>query len=265
MSKYLFDNLESLNDFKNDKSTAIILDIDGTISEIAPTPKEAVVSTLMRSELIKLKERFDLLAIISGRSVNDAMSMVGIEDILYVGNHGLEYFFDGQYSVAEEVEKYLSQIKQSADQLNIELGDIEGILFEDKGICYSIHYRQCNDGELVRRKILKSLKNGSESKTLQISEGRKLVEIRPPLGFDKGVILNRIIEKYDLNKIIYLGDDITDVDAFKKLSELENKGKIRSASVLVFSNEIPSYVKNSTSFFVGSVNEVLKFFRWLLI
>ncbi|MDO8870878.1 MAG: trehalose-phosphatase [Methanobacteriaceae archaeon] len=264
MSKYLFDNLKMINDFKNDKSTAIILDIDGTISEIAPTPQEAVVNSAMHAELIKLKEKFDLLAIISGRSVNDARAMVGIEDILYVGNHGLEYFFDGQYSVAEEVEKYLHQIEQSADQLNIELGDIEGILFEDKGICYSIHYRQCNDGEVVRKKILNSLKNGPESKNLQISEGRKLVEIKPPLGFDKGVILHRIIEKHDLNKVIYLGDDITDLDAFKKLSELENEGKIRSASILVFSNEIPSYVKNSTSFFVDSVNEVLNFFRWLL-
>jgi trehalose 6-phosphate phosphatase len=263
MPKYLFDNLKLFNDFKNDINTAIIVDIDGTISEIAPTPQEAVVSPAMRKELIKLREKFALLAVISGRSLKDAQAMVGVEEILYVGNHGLEYYFDGQYHVAEEVEKYLHQIKQTGHQLNIDLDDIEGILFEDKSICYSIHYRQCNEGEVVRRKILNSIKNRPASKNLQIKEGRKVIELKPPVNYDKGVIIGKIIEDHNLKKIIYLGDDITDVDAFQKLSELENTIHILTGSIVVRSNEIPSYVKNSASFFVCSVNEVLKFFRWL--
>lgn len=262
--KYLFDNLDSFIEFKNDISTAILTDIDGTISEIVDTPQKALINPSMRNELLRLKNKFSLLAVISGRSLKDAQSMLGIEDILYVGNHGLEYFFDGEYHLVKEVETYLSPIQTTANNLNRDLSDIKGLLFEDKGICYSIHYRECNDKEIVRKKILNSIEKVPESKNLQISEGRKIIELKPPVGYDKGTIIHEIIDKYNLKKIIYLGDDITDLDAFEKLRNLETQGKIRSASIVVLSNEIPSYVKNSAQFFVCNVNEVLKFFRWLL-
>jgi trehalose 6-phosphate phosphatase len=264
MGKYLFDNLKCLSEFKNDKSTAIITDIDGTISEIAPAPEKALVTDSMKKELIKLKEKFGLLVIISGRSVYSAYKMVGVEGILYVGNHGLEYLFEGEYSVAEGVEKYLPALKQITGELKEELSDIPGILLEDKGICSSIHYRQCDEPEIARANIINSIKKCAESKNLQVAEGRKLVELKPPLGYDKGFIIHKIIEENDLKKIIYLGDDITDVDAFQKLKDLKNANEIQSATILVLSLEIPKYIKNSASFFVHDVREVLKFFRWLL-
>ncbi len=264
MAKYLFENLELISEFKNDKNTAIITDIDGTISEIVPTPGEAVVNADMKQAIVKLKEKFKLVGVISGRSVYKAQEMVGVDGILYVGNHGMEYIFDGEYFLVPEVKEYLSQIKQCGGQLNEELCHIPGILFEDKGICHSIHYRQCNNPEMVRSKIIKSIQNSPHSKNLQISEGRKLVELKPPSSYDKGTIINKIIEEYDLKKIIYLGDDITDVDAFKRLNELEKDQIIRSVSVLVISKEIPTHIKNSASFFLLNIKEVLRLFRWLL-
>jgi trehalose 6-phosphate phosphatase len=265
MTEYLFKNLEYLETFKNDPSTAIVTDIDGTISEIAPTPEEAVVTNSMRKEMVKLKEKFQLVAVISGRSVLNAREMVGVEGLLYVGNHGLEFLKDSRHSVYPEVEKYLPQIKKTGKKLkNGDLSNINGLIFEDKGICYSIHYRLSNPSENAREKILNTLHNDPECKKLKISEGRQLVELKPPVSCDKGTILNNIIEQYNLQKIIYLGDDITDADAFNKLKELEKDGKVKGASILVLSNEIPSYVKKDSSFFVNSVDEVLKFFGWLL-
>ncbi len=264
MSRYLFDNLEFFKDFKNSGETAIITDIDGTISEIASTPQEAVVTPAMHDILIKLRDKFGLLAVISGRSVKDAQTMVGVEDILYVGNHGLEYSFGGDYSTIKDIKQYLPSIKESAGQLNRELCDIEGILFEDKEICYSIHYRGCPEGDLIRDKIINCLKKYPSSENIQIKEGRKVVELKPPLDYDKGIIIQQIIEEHELKKVIYLGDDITDFDAFTKLNELEKSKPLLNGSIVVLSSEIPSYVKNSASFFVCNVNEVLKFFRWLL-
>lgn len=265
MSKYLFNNLEYLETFKNDPSTAIVTDIDGTISEIAPTPEEAVVTDSMRKEIVKLKEKFGLVAVISGRSVLNAREMVGVEELLYVGNHGLEFLKNGQISMYPEVEKYLPQIKKTGQGLkNGDLSCVNGLIFEDKGICFSIHYRLSNPSENAREKILNTLQNDPDCKKLKISEGRQLVELKPPVSCDKGTILNNIIEQYNLEKIIYLGDDITDADAFNKLKELEKEGKIRGASVLVLSSEIPSYVKKDSSFFVNGVHEVLKFFKWFL-
>ena len=90
------------------------------------------------------------------------------------------------------------------------------------------------------------------------------MEIKPPINRDKGFIVEKIVEKYDLNRVIYIGDDVTDFDAFIKLKELEKTGKIRMASIIVLSKEIPDYMKSSSLFYVRSVNEVQRFFKWLL-
>ncbi len=240
-------------------------DVDGTISEIAPTPDEAIVTESMQNALAKLNEKFQLVAVISGRSVLNARAMVGVEGLLYVGNHGMEFLKNGHLSMDPQVEKYLPQIKKSGQKLKKgDLSHINGLMFEDKGICYSIHYRLSNSPENVREKILNTLQNDPECKNLKISEGRRLVELKPPVNCDKGTILNSIVDQYNLKKIIYLGDDITDADAFNRLKELENEGKIKGASILIRSGEIPSYVKKHSSFFVNDVDEVLKFFQWLL-
>jgi trehalose 6-phosphate phosphatase len=265
LAKYLLDNLDYLKTYKNDTSTAIVTDVDGTISEIAPTPDEAVVTESMRKELVKLNKKFQLIAVISGRSVLNAREMVGVEGLLYVGNHGMEFLKNGQISMDPSVEKYITQIKKTGQKLkNGDLSQINGLTFEDKGICYSIHYRLASSPENAREKILTTLQDDPECKNLKISEGRRLVELKPPVNRDKGTILQSIIDQYNLKKIIYLGDDITDVDAFNKLKDLENEGKIEGASVLVCSSEIPSYVKKHSSFFVNGVDEILKFFQWLL-
>ncbi len=265
MTEYLFKNLEYLEKFKNDPSTAIVTDIDGTISKIAPTPEEAVVTNSMRKEILKLNKKFQLVAVISGRTVLNAREMVGVEGLLYVGNHGLEYLKDDNLSMYPEVEKYLPLIQKTVQKLkNGDLSHINGLIFEDKGICYSIHYRLSNDSENAREKILNTLRNDPQCNKLKISEGRQLVELKPPVSCDKGTMLNNIIEKYNLQKIVYLGDDITDLDAFNKLKKLDKEGKIKGTSILVLSSEIPSYIKKDSSFFVNGVDDVLKFFRWLL-
>ena len=264
LSKYLLDNVVVLKTFKNDFKTVIVTDIDGTISEIAPTPEKALVTTVMRNMLVKLKEKFSMVVVISGRSALNAREMVGVDGLLYVGNHGMEFLKDGELSRHPDVKKYIPVIKKTGQKLKTgDISSMNGLIFEDKGICYSIHYRLSNPSENPRERILKTLHGYPECKKLNISEGRQLVELKPPVSCDKGTILQNIIEKYGLEKIIYLGDDITDLDAFDKLKRMQNEGKIRGVSILVLSSEIPSYIKEKSTFFVNGVDEVLKFFQWL--
>ncbi|NYB51648.1 MAG: trehalose-phosphatase [Methanobacteriaceae archaeon] len=265
MPEYLFDNLRYLEAFKQDSSTGIVTDIDGTISKIAPTPDEAVVTSTMRRALVQLNEKFKLVAVISGRSVLKAREMVQVDGLLYVGNHGLEFLKDDELCIRPEVEKYIPEINEAGEKLkNSELSSINGLIFEDKGLCYSIHYRLAQGEQNIREKILNSLKDDPVCKELKISEGRCLFELKPPVSYDKGTILHEIIEEHGLEKIIYLGDDITDFDAFSKLKELEKQGIIQGVGILVLSPEIPSYLKKGASFFINNVDEVLKFFQWLL-
>ena len=264
MPKYLFDHLEYLNEFKNAK-TSILTDIDGTISEIATTPEDAVVTPSMQKLLFKLKEKFQIVGVISGRSAMNAKSMVGVDGLLYVGNHGMEYIDGNEIFIDPEALNYLTNIKRSIEKLkNGELSKINGLMFEDKGVCFAIHYRQCVPDENVRNRILNVINDSIDTSKLKLTEGRKIVEIKPPISRDKGFIVEKILEKYDLNRVIYLGDDVTDFDAFLKLKELKKTGKIRMASIIVLSNEIPDYVKSSSLFYVRSVDEVQRFFKWLL-
>lgn len=218
----------------------------------------------MRIEIGKLKEKFSMVAVISGRSALDARNMLKIEGILYIGNHGMEFLENNQIFRPPEVEEYLSQIKRISSKIKSgNLSKIAGVKFENKDVCFSIHYRLCKSPEKTRETILSSLNQEKDCNNLKISEGRKLVEIKPPLEYDKGTVLDYIIKKNELSKIIYLGDDITDVDAFDKLKELKKLKKVDSATILVFSAEIPAYVKENADFFVKSVDEVQKFFKWL--
>ena len=264
ISKYLFDGLEEFNTFKEDKNSTIFIDIDGTISEITKTPEKAVVTSSMRNELLKLQEKFQMVGVISGRSVKNARTMVGMEGLLYIGNHGMEYLNNGEICIDSQAQKYLEDIKKVSRILkNSELSQIKGLIFEDKGICFSIHYRECESPENVHKNILEVISQFMDSSELKVTEGRKIIEIKPPVSQDKGSIIEKIIETYHLNKVIYLGDDITDLDAFNKLRELRKNCNVQSASILVHSSEIPDYLKNSTLFYVNSVDDVQRFFKWL--
>lgn len=265
MPEYLFDHLDELETFKNDDGIAILTDIDGTISEISDTPEGAGVSMSMKRLLSRLNHKFQLVAVISGRSVDNVRSMVDVEGLLYVGNHGMEYMINEIKYISPEAEKYLPDLKRNVEKLeNGDLSKITGLMFEDKGVCLAIHYRQCDLHVDVRKKILDEINKSNDSKNLKVSEGRKVVEIKPSISRDKGYVVEKISVKCGPNKIIYLGDDITDLDAFKKLEELEKTGSVKTASILVLSSEIPDYVKNSSLFYVNNVDEVQRFFNWLL-
>jgi trehalose 6-phosphate phosphatase len=264
MSSYLFQHLPELEKFKNDSLTAIVTDIDGTLSKIASTPDKALVSQDMKDQLEKIQHKYKLVAVLSGRSAVNAREMVGVEGVLYIGNHGLEFLKNGEIYVDPEVEQYLFQVKKAAKTIKEHPScPTDGVLWEDKGVCYSIHYRLCPDPEEAHERILNILKEEGCVEGLKVTEGRKIIEIRPPVGFDKGQIIEKLVDENNLDKVIYLGDDVTDADAFGKLRELNNKGEIKGVGVLIISDEIPPGLKESANFYLNSVDEVLKFFTWI--
>ena len=266
MPKYLFDHLNEFEDFRKDEKTAVITDIDGTISKIVLDPYEATISQIMRATLKKLVNKFQLVGIITGRNVRNAEEMLEVEGLLYIGSHGLEYLKDDEIYIEPEVEEYLPLIQKVAQNIQTEeeLCNIKNILFQEKGLCFTVHYRKCEDPEGTRRKILDAINELEGLEKFKITEGRKVVEIRPKIGHDKGTILEKLLFENALGKIIYLGDDVTDVDAFNKLKELKEESKVNGVGIVVVSEEVPDYVKENASFYVNGVEEVQRFFNWLL-
>lgn len=262
-SKYLFEHLDEFFDLKEDNRTAIITDIDGTISRIVPTPMEAVVDQDMKDTIRKLAEKFEFTGVMTGRSIENALEMVGDENLIYIGNHGLEQLKNGRICADPEVKKFLPVIKKVGKSIKKKLSNYGCILFQDKELSFTVHYRLCDDGGEIRQTVLDAIAEINDSKHLKISEGRKVIEIRPPLGHNKGTILQNLIFENDIKKIIYLGDDITDADAFIQLNELNKQKKVKAISIVVISKETPQYVKRSASYYVNSIDEVQKFFKWI--
>lgn len=264
MPKNLLDHLKEIEKYKNPE-TVIVTDIDGTISSIESLPHQAVITNNMEGILNNIQQKFKLLAIITGRSLKDALEMINIPGILYVGNHGMEYQRNNEIITDKKALNYIPKINNLYEKLKHESSMKQpGIILENKNACISIHYRTTKDPQSVRKTILKTLKNIKTTEGLQIKEGRKIIEVRPPIGNDKGKIINKIVKNYQARKLIYLGDDIIDVDAFREISKLSNEKNVECTSILVRSNETPEFVKENAEYYVNSVEEVEIFFNWLL-
>ena len=109
MPKNLLNHLKDLEKYKNPE-TIIVTDIDGTISTIESLPHQAVVTTNMKCILNRIQENFKLLAIITGRSLEDALKMINIPGILYIGNHGMEYQIKNEIITDKKILNYIPQI-----------------------------------------------------------------------------------------------------------------------------------------------------------
>ena len=247
----LFDHLDKVQRVLASRPFGLVTDVDGTISWIAPSPQEAIVSPMCRRHLSALVDRLDLVAVISGRPLNEVMDMVGVEGVVYVGNHGLEMWNRGAPQMWPGSERYIDIIASAVAALNNML-DIDGLFFENKGLTASIHYRSCTDMDFARRQILVVVESLSQASDLRITDGRKVVELRPRLEVDKGSALKSLIEKYDLSGVIYIGDDVSDVDAFEAL----HNSRIKGMAIGVGSDEAPSRLYEAADFAIDGVGQV---------
>lgn len=203
----------------------LFLDFDGTLAPIVEQPQKASLSPDMKTTLATLSQRNSaFLAIVTGRSLADIRQKVGINAITYIANHGFE--IEGlNIHVRKPLDPHTIQAYR---KIEIELRDIlkgiPGIIFEDKGLVLSIHYRMVNDTEknFVKQSINRIAKPHIRSREVSLRKGKEVSEIRPPINWDKGkaiLFLLHSMKKSPSQKsvMIYIGDDDTDEDAFKAL------------------------------------------------
>lgn len=256
---YLFDHLDSVRKALAISPLGLITDIDGTISEIAQFPQQARVSRVCRESLASLTNRLELVAAISGRPVLEARDMVGIDGMVYVGNHGLERWEDGVVNFADGLQGFPAKVAAVKGEMGTLLS-IEGVAFEDKGMALAIHYRRCRDRERARRSILEKIASSAITRDFRAVEGRMVVELRPILGVNKGTAVKALIDEYRLSGGIYLGDDISDVDAFAVMHQKGFKG----LALGVTDMETPHQVATEADFTLNGVNDVERFLIWLV-
>jgi trehalose 6-phosphate phosphatase len=243
-------------------SVAIFTDIDGTLAPIVPTPDMSEVSDELKELLGRLSERYLLVAGISGRKTEDALDLVGLADVVYFGNHGFEILRDGEVEVTPEALPYLEKVQELENNARQELAPL-GAFVEEKGITASIHYR--NAPPEVGEKSVDFVKREGERLGLRITVGRGVVEARPPIRADKGTAVRALVEEYRPERAMFLGDDTTDLDAFRELVELREEGALKEIlRVGVASEEGPPEITSEADIVVDGVDGVDVVLRALL-
>ena len=191
---------------------AVCLDYDGTLSDIVPDPATATLVDGAAEVLTRLAQRCPV-AILSGRDLADVRNRVGVPGIWYAGSHGFESIApDGSYRQNEAAVVAVPVLEQAAADLREALSHIDGNRVEHKRFAVAVHYRDVA-AERVGEVVATTHRLG-RLRQLRVTNGRKVVELRPDVEWNKGTTLALIRDELPGTVPIYIGDDLTDEDAF---------------------------------------------------
>ncbi|XP_072972701.1 probable trehalose-phosphate phosphatase 6 isoform X1 [Typha angustifolia] len=225
-------NFEHIITASKGKQIVMFLDYDGTLSPIVDDPDSAFMSDSMRAAVRNLARHFPT-AIVSGRCRDKVFSLVRLAELYYAGSHGMDIKGPAKgpkYTKAKDkavlfqpANEFLPMIDEVYKTLLEKTKSITGSKVEHNKFCVSVHFRCVDEkcwGSLAEqvRSVLKDYPK------LRLSLGRKVLEIRPTIKWDKGKALEFLLESLgfaDCNNVlpVYIGDDRTDEDAFKVLRE----------------------------------------------
>jgi len=254
--QHLFEDWPHLSQvFKAAGQILLLADFDGTLAPIAARPELAGMSGRMKSLLSRLAKNSHFTAgILSGRSLSNLKGKVDVKGLIYAGNHGLEIETLNETYIhpkAIEASKLIRKVKR---ELITNLSSFEGVFVEDKGLTLSVHYRLAafKDNIKIKKVFFDTVGPYAEKDLLKQTEGKKVLELRPPIDWNKGSAVLWLIEVLNLKNSlpIYIGDDKTDEDVFKILGR---------EGVSVFIGEASASSK--AVYYLRDVSEVEKLFE----
>ena len=271
-------NLPDARDFADALSAraaaklALFLDFDGTLAEVAETPEAAELPEGGRGVLERLAARWPV-AVISGRDRADVRAKIGLGGITYAGSHGFDIEMAeksandaGSFDALDGGGDFKDQINAAGERLRDELAAIKGALVEIKHCTVAVHDRKVAEDARpsVRAAVAAVL---ADFPGLRLKPGKRVYEIHPAVDWDKGRAVLWLLDALDLKRKdvmpVYVGDDVTDEDAFRALKETFGD---RCATVVVMDREEGRGEESKTAagFRVDGVGGVTAFLRLLL-
>jgi trehalose 6-phosphate phosphatase len=241
----------------------LAFDFDGTLSPIAPTPEEAHLYSGV-TELLQRAQRYAHVAILTGREIEDGARKINLDGLTYIGEHGLAWS-DGlpwlhPVHIAPDALEYISSGMYLLDLVEARQAELPGIIVQRKRVGGSIHYRLAPDKEQTRRKLLDLLAEPARRVNMQVSEGKLIVEIRPPLSIHKGMALRVFAQRNDLRALIFAGDDLTDLDAMLGIPALRREG-LAALAIAVRHHDTPSELLQHADMVVDEVPGMVALLR----
>lgn len=207
--------MESLNRLAADPgAAALFLDVDGVLAPIVERPEDARVPDDVRAELRRVAGRYRLVACVTGRPSDDAARIVGVPELRYVGEHGLE--------LEPNALRYVDEIHRFAEATG--WPDLE-----QKPLSAALHYRRATDRETARQR-LEAIAAAAQDGGLRTRFGRFVLELLPPVVATKGTAVRRLLAETGVRRALYAGDDTTDLDGFAALDGLDLAVRVAVAS-----------------------------------
>jgi trehalose 6-phosphate phosphatase len=254
---------ELLEPLRSDAAgSAILFDIDGTLAPIVRHASDAHVPEVTRLLLIELAKRYGLVACVSGRSAAVARQMMGIGSMAYVGNHGSELLrpASSEAIVDPAVAEWTGRVRAFADRVDTMALEQLRVRREDKGAIVAFHWRGAPD-EGAALVAVAALELAALDAGLETHRGRKVLEIRPPVPIDKGRGIRWLLAEDPPAAALYVGDDLTDVDAFDALRSVVGESAV---CVGVRSEETPEELEATADAMVDGPRGVRELLEVLL-
>lgn len=245
---------------------AVLTDVDGTLAPIVDRPEDAAVPVETTRVLRALAARFALVACVTGRRALEARAMVGAPELVYIGNQGFELLLPGQdVPLVDPAAK--PRGRRAAEFLATldwdRLGRA-GVRQEDKGPIQVLHWRGANDDTEAEQAVTEIAELARRSELIPLW-GRKVLDLRPVAGIDKGSSVHRLlVDHAPLEAALFAGDDRTDLDAFRAMARLAGTSRLSAAvKVGVVSVESPVEIGAEADLVVEGTDGVFDILRTL--
>jgi len=216
------DGLQAL-DLTTERQPAVFYDFDGTLSEIVEDPDSARLVDGAADALTSLSAACPV-AILSGRDMADVRERIGLPGLWYAGSHGFELTGpDGTHHQNPDAAASIPVLAGAAADLADQLGHIPGVMVEHKRFGVAVHYRNAARDRVGE--VAAAVRTAGQRTALRVTTGREVIELRPNIDWDKGKTLRWVLDHIRDNDgaapllPIYLGDDITDEDAFDAVDD----------------------------------------------
>jgi trehalose 6-phosphate phosphatase len=205
-----------------DREPAVFLDYDGTLTPIVERPEDATISDSMREAVRELAGRCPV-CVVSGRDRPVVQELMGLDDLIVAGSHGFDIWSPNEGTIQMEAGSGSAELLDAVRaRLEDGAASIEGSLVEPKKTSVAIHYRLVSEDEKPGIKHLVDGLLEEYPDDLKVTPGKMVYEIQPKIDWDKGKAVLYLLEALELDREdvlpIYLGDDVTDEDAFQALS-----------------------------------------------
>jgi trehalose 6-phosphate phosphatase len=241
-----------------DARPAEFLDYDGTLTPIVDRPQDAIISTRMRDVVSSLAARCTV-CVVSGRDRRVVQELMGVRNLVVAGSHGFDIWSPERGTIEHEAASgFEDLLARVTAQLQEELGPIEGAAVEPKRASVAAHYRLVAPARRPEVQQVVERLLAEHAQDLKVTPGKMVYELQPRLDWDKGHAVLHLITVLGLDNHgdvpIYVGDDITDEDAFEAVSG-------RGIGIFVGDPEDPEVANRATAaeFRLGSIEEVEQF------